>query len=60
MQNVTFLVFLRPIFARKLKTAPTPMGLASRSCKGLAVVWARKVEFFFFAGSHLKLVRKTD
>ena len=25
------------------------MGLASRSCEGLAVIWTRKVDFFFWA-----------
>ena len=46
MQNTTFLVLLRPIFAPKMNTAP-PMGLASGSCEGLAVIWTRKVELFF-------------
>ena len=58
MQNTTFLVLLRPIFAPKMKTA-TPMGLGSRSCEGLPVIWTRNVEFFF-SGSHPKLVKKTD
>ena len=34
------------------------MGLASRSCEGVAVIWTRKVEFFV-SGPHLKLVRKS-
>ena len=38
MQNTTFLVLLRRIFAPKMKIAP-PMGLAIRSCEGLAVIW---------------------
>ena len=46
MQNSTFLVLLRPIFAPKMKTAP-PTGMGSRSCEGLLVIWTRKVEFFF-------------
>ena len=55
MQNSTFLVLLRPIFAPKLKTAP-PTGLGSRSCEGLPVIWTRKVKFFF-SGAHPKFVR---
>ena len=45
MQNSTFFVLLRPIFAPKLKIAP-PTGFGSRSCEGLAVIWTRIVEFF--------------
>ena len=45
MQNSTFLVLLRPIFAPKIKTAP-PKGFGSRSCEKLAVVWTRIVDFF--------------
>ena len=57
MQNSTFLVVLRPIFAPKMKTASlTEMG--SRSCEGLPVIWTRKVEFF--SGAHPKLVRRSD
>ena len=41
-----------------MKTAP-PTGLGSRSCKGLAVIWTRKVEFFV-CGAHPKLGRKSD
>ena len=48
MQNNTFLVLLRPIFAPKMKTAP-PTGLGSRSCEGLALIWTKKVEFFFWS-----------
>ena len=48
MQNTTFLVLLRTIFAPKMKIAPIPMGLASRSCEGLAVIWSRKVKFYFW------------
>ena len=51
IQNRTFLVLLRPIFAPKLKTDP-PTGLGSTSCEGLAVIWTRKVDFLFF-GAHL-------
>ena len=54
MQNTTFLVILRPNFALKIKAAP-PMGLGSRSCKGLAVIWTTKVEFF--SGAQRNLVR---
>ena len=46
MQDSTFLVLLRLIFAQKMTTAP-PTGLGSRSCEGLPVIWTRKVEFFF-------------
>ena len=35
------------------------MGLASKSCEGLAVIWTEKMEFLFSV-PHLKLVRKTD
>ena len=55
MQNCTFLVLLRPIFTPKMKTAP-PKGCGSRSCKGLAVVWTRIVEFFG-SGAHPKSVK---
>ena len=58
MQNNLFLVLLRPIFAKKMKTA-LPMGLASRNCEGVAVIWTRKVELCVF-GPHLNLVRKSD
>ena len=34
------------------------MELASRSFEELAVIWTRKVDFFF-SGPHLKLVKKT-
>ena len=44
MQNTTFLVILRTIFAPKLKIAPQ-MGLAIRSCEGLAVIWT--TSFFY-------------
>ena len=56
MQNSTFLVLQRPIFAPKLKTALPPTGLGSRSCEGLAVIWTRIVEFFC-SGAHPKLVK---
>ena len=69
MQNSTFFVLLRPIFAPKMKTAP-PKGFGSRSCEGFAVVWTRIEEFFgsgaqprsvktFFFRDHLFLARKT-
>ena len=58
MQNNLFLVLLRPIFAKKMKTA-LPMGLASRSCEGVAVIRTRKVQLCLF-GPHLNLVRKSD
>ena len=45
-QNTTFLVLLKPIFAPKMKIAP-PLGLAMRSFEGLAVIWSRKLEFFW-------------
>ena len=55
MQNSTFLVILRPIFAPKLKTAP-PKGFGSQSCEGHAVIWTRIVEFFG-SGAHQKSVK---
>ena len=55
MQNSTFLVLLRPIFAPKMKTAP-PNGFGSRSCEELAVVWTRIVDFFG-SGAHSKSVK---
>ena len=55
MQNSTFLVLLRPIFAPKMKTSP-PKRFGSRSCEGLAVVWTRIVEFFG-SGAHPKSVK---
>ena len=55
MQNSRFLVFLRPIFAPKLKTA-SPKGFGSRSCEELAVVWTKIVEFFG-SGAHAKSVK---
>ena len=56
MQNTTFLVLLRPIFAPKMKIAP-PKGIGEQSCEGLGGIWTRKLDFF--SGPHLKLVRKT-
>ena len=56
MQNSMFFVLLRPIFAPKMKTAPPPTGLVSRSCEGLAVIWNRIVEFFC-SGAHPKFVK---
>ena len=56
MQNTTFLVLLRPIFAPKMNTAPLQRDLGSRSCEGLAVIWTRIVEFFS-SGAHPKLVK---
>ena len=47
MQNTTFLGAFEADFSLKMKIAP-PMGLVSRSCEGLAIIWIRKVEFFFF------------
>ena len=38
MQNLTFLVLLRPIFAQKMKTAPPPEGIWCRRCKGFVVI----------------------
>ena len=38
MQNRTFLVLLRPIFAQKMKTGPSPKEFGCRSCKGVAVI----------------------
>ena len=55
MQNSTFLVLLRPIFAPKINAAP-PTGLGSGSCEGLAVIWTRILEFFG-SGAHPKLVK---
>ena len=47
MQNTTFLDAFEADFCSKNENSP-PMGLASRSCEGLAVTWTRKVEFFFW------------
>ena len=58
MQNTTFLVLLKPIFAPKMKIA-TPMGLASRNCEGPAVIWDEKSGVIFSA-PHPKLVKKTE
>ena len=55
MQNSTFLVLLRPIFAPHMRTVP-PSKFESRSCEGLAVVWTRIVEFFG-SGVHPKPVK---
>ena len=55
MQNSTFLVLLRPIFAPKLKTPPRKR-FGSRSCEGHAVIWTRIVEFFG-SGAHPKSVK---
>ena len=39
MQNRTFSVLLRPIFAQEMKTAPPPPeGIWCRSCEGVAVI----------------------
>ena len=46
MQNSTFFVLLRPIFAPKMKIAPPNTGFGSTSCKELAVICTRIVEFF--------------
>ena len=55
MQNSTFLVLLRPIFAPKIKTPP-PTRLGSGSCEGLAIIWTRIMEFFC-SEAHPKLVK---
>ena len=39
MQNRTFLVLLRPIFAQKMKTGPPPKGCGD---EGVAVIWAEE------------------
>ena len=39
MQNRTFLVLLRPIFAQKMKTAPPRKGFGD---EGVAVIWAEE------------------
>ena len=57
MQNTTFLVLLRSIFAPKMKIAP-PNGIGEQNCEGLAGIWTRKLDFF--SRLHLKLVRKTE
>ena len=46
MQNRTFLVHLRPSFARKMKTSPPIKGFGSRSCEGVAML--RTEEFLKF------------
>ena len=43
----TFLGAFEASFCSKNENSP-PMGLASRICEGLAVIWTRKVEFFFW------------
>ena len=73
MQNRTFLVLLRPIFAQKMKTAP-PKRFGNRSSKVVAairpeeplefVISAEKsvsvsVKTFFFSGDHLFLEGKS-
>ena len=55
MQNSTFLVLLRPIFAAKIKIDP-PSGFGRRSCEELAVIWIRIVDFFG-SGAHPKSVK---
>ena len=55
MQNSTFFVLLKPIFAPKLEIVP-PSGFGSGTCDGLGVIWTRIVEFFGF-GAHPKLVK---
>ena len=56
MQNSTFFVLLRLIFAAKLKIAPAPSGFGSRSCERVAVIWTRIVKFLG-PGAHPKLVK---
>ena len=47
MQNSTFFYcFFEGDFCSKNKNSLPPNGFGSRSCKGLAVVWTRIVEFF--------------
>ena len=58
MQNRTFLVLLRPIFAQKMKTAPPPKGFGCRSCEGVAVI--RPEEQFEFPISAKKAVSILD
>ena len=58
MQNRTFLVLLRPIFAQKMKTAPPPKGFGCRSCEGVAVI--RPEEQFEFPISAKKSVSISD
>ena len=55
MQNSTFLVLLRPIFAPKIKTAP-PTEFGSKSWEGFPVIWTRIV-VFFGSGAHPKSVK---
>ena len=74
MQNRTFLVLLRSIFAEKMKTAP-PKEFGWRSCEVVAVIWREKpfefpiqaektisilVKTFFLFGDHLHLGRKAS
>ena len=54
MQNWTFLVLLRPIFAPKMKTAP------QRDWRAKVVKDLLLLEFCFFSGAHPKLVRKSE
>ena len=71
MQNRTFLVLFRPIFAQKMKTA-TPKRFGSRSSKVVAAIWPEEPfelvisaeKFYsilvktFFLGDHLFLGEK--
>ena len=54
IQNSTYLVLLRPIFAPKMKTLP-PTGLGSRRFKKLLLFGPEK--WSFFSGAHTKLIR---
>ena len=59
MQNRTFLVLLRPIFAPKMKAAP-PKGFGSGSCEGVAVIRPEEpFEFVISAGKSVSVSMKT-
>ena len=58
MQNRTFLVLWRPIFAQKMKTAPPSKGFGCRSCEGVAVI--RPEEQCVFPISAKKAVSISD
>ena len=59
MQNRTFLVLLRPIFAEKMKTAP-PKEFGCRSCEVVAVIRPEKpFEFSNLAENSVSISVKT-
>ena len=56
MQNRTFLVFLKPTFGEKLKTAPPPKEIGCRSCEVHVVTRPEKtIEFPILAGKSVSI-----